>query len=218
MRLNQKTPGIIIVKDLRLGIIIASIIFTLIGIGFLISSISNFDLNEPTTYIGPALIIIGVGILFLWNSITTTFDKNQNILMINRRTLRNKYERKYGLNEIKEISYSEQIRRSYNSSARNRGPRTSQLNVDKTVTISLHNGESHIIYQGSSTYNPLMFNRTKNNAQKLADFLGLPLISITPGDVMRNIGSQIFGSNNQQQTMNQTPNYPQNNNQNNFNE
>jgi hypothetical protein len=58
-----------------------------------------------------------------------------------------------------------------------------------------------------------MYNKTKNNAQVLANFLGLPLTSNTPGEFIKNIGNQIFNPNNQQQNINQTPNFNQNNNQ-----
>jgi hypothetical protein len=212
MKLNQKTPGIIIVKNLKIGIIIISVLLIIFGISFLISNFSNFNLNEINSYIGPILIIIGIIIIFNWTLTISTFDKNQNILTIFRRTIRNKYERKYTLNDIKEINYSEYIG-NYNNSGRNRGARPSQININKIVTINLQNGERHIIYQTSGRYNPFMYNKTKNNAQVLANFLGLPLTSNTPGEFIKNIGNQIFNPNNQQQNINQTPNFNQNNNQ-----
>jgi hypothetical protein len=138
MKLNQKTPGIIIVKNLKIGIIIISVLLIIFGISFLISNFSNFNLNEINSYIGPILIIIGIIIIFNWTLTISTFDKNQNILTIFRRTIRNKYERKYTLNDIKEINYSEYIG-NYNNSGRNRGARPSQINTKRRKTYNLSN-------------------------------------------------------------------------------
>ena len=190
MRVKEKTQGVLIAKHNNLMTLFFSSLFVLAGIFATISlTIPNFDLSTVETYLGPAFLLTGASlILFGWKRTKIIFDKNQNTFLIKMKTMLNDYEKKGNVQDIAEIAYSESFKLSV-STGRGRG---SSRQILKVVEMRLNNGEVHTIFENQGTYNPLLPNRTKNNAQKIADFLGLPLQTFTTRDAFRQVGQAIM--------------------------
>ena len=200
MGVKEKTPGILIAKNNKIATIIISLILIIAGIYLVINlTIMNFDLSNIETYIGPILLIISIlMMLFFWKTTKLVLNKNQNTFTLSIKNLMKKMEQKGELSDIQDIRYTESAQ--FTNSGRGRGQRT----IHKTVEMTLKNGETHILFQHSGSYNPL-YNRTKKRAQKIADFLGLQLNIINASSALKNMGQAITNqfNPNQQQNMNQ---------------
>ena len=176
-------------------------VFFLTGIFMLVHSVmGGIDFSSPQLYFGLGFSILPVLIVvFLWKRLRATFDKGQNTFEIISKTPYREHRRDGGLNEVLDVIFSEYIFRSRNT-GRNGGGYSTKVN--RKIQVRLQNGEIHTLLERQRGYNPFWPNRTKKDAEKVANFLGLELKVDTASEALMNAGRQIFNqfNSNQQQT------------------
>lgn len=183
MNVKEIQPGVLVVGQSRIAMPIIGAILGIVGIILFISNMANFDASNGASWIGLVLLVIGALMIVFWKSKKTTLDKNQNKMTYELKSIFKKNQKQYDLNEIQEIGYQESIRRSTTSD----GTKTT---VTKIVKLTINNGETYDLLVTQGNYNPFV-NRTKERAQKIADFLGLPLKSLSVGDALNEIKNVI---------------------------
>jgi hypothetical protein len=215
MSLKEIAQGVLISKQRNLFGLIGGIIATLIGAIAIITTLPSPDFSQPQIIVGIIFLVIGIIALLTWKSIIMTLDKNQNITTIQIKRLVKKQEKKYALNDIKEIVYSEQIYRDTSNNTRRSGTSIGvgginvgggTLRYRRRTEMLLANGEIYTILTSQGRYNPLAQDRLKLEAKQIAEFTGAKFTSRTLGDALQNVTNKIFGTgNNQTNTMSTQP-------------
>ena len=205
MVLKEIQTGVLRSKQNNTIGLILGIILTIAGIIVIIMTIPTFDFSKIGSYIGIIITIIGTTILLTWKKITLIINKNENSINIEIKKITKKEQKKYAITDAKMIQYTESIYRERNTNTnktRGIGINTVEgtMKVNKTVNLLLNNGEIYNIINYSGNYNPFQ-NKTKTEAQQLADFIGIPLQSNSLGDTIKEIGTKIFGQKNQEQNI-----------------
>ena len=188
MKIDQSKPGVLTISQKNMVMPFlggAAILFGLVAINF-----KEFDITNSGTFIPLIMLIVGIGLILFWKRKTVDLDKNMNLMTVTNKALFSKKEEKYALNLIIGVEYTE----SFSSSVSN-GKRMTTKNT--ALDLVFNNAARYNVFKvgdSASIFNT--FSRGgRNQAERVAVFLGVPLKSFTPSDALDALRQGITGQN-----------------------
>lgn len=164
-----------VLKDGKSYALILGIILIVLGIliGFI-----TFSRSITIAVVGAALAIAGIAIIFLNEMITITLDKASGKMLISHQRVLNSRSEQTAISDIKQVVVRKDFEQNYSSGRRGGYDRTHDYTTYYRLVFALGTGKELVFRLGSvktTVSEDVTDVETKALAQKVADFLGVPL-------------------------------------------